>query len=388
MYDVVIIGGALVGCSTAYHLLERDPTVRVCIIEKDATYQWSASERSNAGVRILFSQEENLRMSQYGHEFYGDFTTRTAINGEPGQLDFYRHGYLFISNTDEQARDMELNHAFQSKFGCDVALLDADGVKDRFPSLETSDITCAAYSPNDGWMDSHGALMGFRKKVKNMGAVFVEATVVAIETNGKTAKSVTTEDNQRIAGDYIVNATGAWAAGICDLVGMKIPVIPLPRMVYYFETREELEQLAFTRDGLGVGFRPEGKGYICGITNYELGGEFCFDVDHGRFDNEIWPGLANRVPKFEAIKMVNAWVGHYAQNTFDGNMIIGPYIGELDNFLIATGFSGHGLQHAPAVGRGLSELILDGSFTSINLSRLTYQRVLDGDPYPERGVKA
>jgi len=388
MYDVVIIGGALMGCSTAYHLLQREPTMRICIIEKDSTYQWSASERSNAGVRILFSQDENLRMSQYGHEFYGDFADRTSINGEPGHLDFYRHGYLFIANNDEQAGDMEANHRFQIDHGCEVELLDGDGVNDRFPSLETSDVTRAVFSPNDGWMDSHGALMGLRKKVRSLGAQFIEAQVAGIDVEGKLAKSVKTSDGQRFTGDYIINTTGAWAAEVCDLVGMKIPVIPLPRMVYYFETREEIEQLAFTRDGFGVGFRPEGKGFISGITNYSLGGEFCFDVDHARFDHEIWPGLANRVPKFEAIRMVNAWVGHYAQNTFDGNMIIGPYIGELENFLIATGFSGHGLQHAPAVGRGLSELILDGRFTSIDLSRLTYQRVLDNAPYPERGVKA
>jgi len=387
-YNVVIIGGALMGSSTAYHLLQRAPTMRVCVVEKDRTYHWSASERSNAGIRILFSQEENLLMSQYGHAFYGDFAHKTAIDGTPGHLDIYRHGYLFIANTDEQARDIELNYEFELGYGCEIDLLDADGVKARFPSIETSDITRAIHSPKDCWIDSHGALMGLRKKVRSMGVDYIDGEVVGIEHDGRRARAVHLNDGRRIAGEHIVNTAGAWAGEICATVNMEIPVIPLPRMVYYFETRNEVEQFSFTRDGIGVGFRPEGKGFICGITNYNTGGHFNFEVDHERFDEEIWPNLSHRVPKFEAIKVVNAWVGHYAQNTLDGNMIIGPHIGGVENFLIATGFSGHGLQHAPAVGRALSELIIDGRYESIDLTRLSYQRVLDNTPYPERGVKA
>ena len=387
-FDVVIVGGALVGCSTAYHLLARAPSLSVCVIERDPTFEFSASERSNAGVRLLFSQEENIRMSLYGHEFYGDFARRTGRFGEPQALTFYRNGYLFIANTEEQAAEMAANHAYQSGFGCAADLLDAAALQARFPMLRTDDVTLAVHAPNDGWIDSHGALMGFRKTVKAMGAICLDAAVERFDDDGNRVTGVRLSDGRRVAAPWVVNATGAWAPQLCETIGWTMPVEPMPRMVFYFECREPVGTLPLTRDGLGVGMRSEGCGYIAGITNYELAGQFCFDVRHDYFTEFIWEKLAHRVPAFEAIKVQSAWTGHYAQNTFDGNMIIGPWVGGLEGILVATGFSGHGLQHAPAVGRALAELILDGDFVSIDLSRFTYQRVIDRTPYPEVGVKA
>ena len=170
--------------------------------------------------------------------------------------------------------------------------------------------------------------------------------------------------------------------------GFTIPVTPLPRAVFYFEAQAQVEGLPYVRDGLGLDFRPEGRGFISGVTDPDLAGDFCFDVNYDWFEDRVWPALANRVPVFESIRSMNAWVGHYAQCLFDGNMIIGAWPGEPGNFLIATGFSGHGLQHAPAVGRALSELILDRSFTTIDLSRLTARGILEDAPYAERGWKA
>ena len=387
-YDVAIIGGALTGSSTAYHLLVREPGLRVCVIERDPSYEFAASARSNAGVRILFSQPENLEMSRYGHAFYAGFGDLMAIDGERPALDIYRHGYLFIANDAEQARDMELNHTFQITMECDVHLLDAEGVRERWPSLTADDIICAAYSPGDGWIDPHGALSGLRRKARSLGAAYMTGDVAGLDLENHRVTRVRLADGDTVAADWIVNATGAWARDICAMIGMTIPVEPLSRMVFFFQAQKQPEQLPFTRDGLGVGFRPEGNGFISGITNYDTAGSFCFDVQHAYFDEVVWPKLAHRVPLFESIRVQNAWAGHYAQNTFDGNMIIGPWVGHADNFLLATGYSGHGLQHTPAVGRALAELILDGGYQTIDLEPLSFQRVVDGKPYPERGVKA
>jgi FAD-dependent oxidoreductase domain-containing protein 1 len=388
MYDVVIIGGALHGSSAAYHLLSRDPGLKVCVVDRDMTYEHAASERSNAGVRILFSQEENLRMSQYGHQVYRNYETLMAVDGEPGHVDFYPYGYMFMANDEEEGRLMAINHEFQLSMGCDVHLLDAKGVKDRFPMMNVHDVVCAAYSPGDGWLDPHGALTGMRRKARSLGAEYREGEVVALEQEGKLLRHVVLKDGEKLSADWIINTTGAWSSEICAMIGIKIPVVPLHRTTFYFEPEDRLDPLPQFRDGQPCGFRSEGAGFISGFTDFERAGEFNWNVDHSEFENVIWPRIANRVPAFERLKLKNSWACHYAHNNFDGNMIIGPWPGQPENFLIATGFSGHGLQHAPAVGRALSELVLDGGFQRIDLTRLLCRRVVDDNPYPELGVKA
>jgi glycine/D-amino acid oxidase-like deaminating enzyme len=388
MVDVVVIGGALTGGSTAYHLLSRDPGLRVTVVEPDPTYEFAASSRSIGGVRVLFSQEENVRMSQFGHAFYGDFAALMAVGGEPAALDYRKDGYLYIANNAEQAEDMAANHALQTSLGARVDLLDAAGLAARVPALDTSDVAVAAHAPEDGWIDPNGALAGFRRKALSLGAQYRRARVRAIEDDGRLVRAVVLDTGERIEAQFIVNAAGAWAGEVCALVGMEIPVAPLPRMVFYFETPDPPQGLPLVRDGRGVGFRPEGAGFISGITDHAIAGRFRFEVEHAWFEERVWPGLARRLPAFETLKVKNAWAGHYAQNGFDGNMIIGAWIGGLENFLIATGFSGHGLQHAPAVGRALAELILDRRFVAIDLARFSFQRILDDAPDPERGFRA
>ena len=388
MHDVIIIGGGLHGCSTAYHLLTRAPSLRVAVIEKDPSYEHAASVRSNAGVRILFSQEENIAMSRYGHEVYGNYAELMAVDGEPGQLDFYRHGYLFMSNTEAEAEMMRANHAFQTGLGCDVRLLDGPGVAELYPCFNPDNITCAAYSPNDGWLDPHGALHGMRRKARSLGAEFIDGEVMGIEIFGGLARSVTLGDGQRMQCDHLVNNAGAWANEICRMAGYEIPVVPLPRATFYFEPAEPIGITPQSRDGQPVGIRPEGKGFITGNTDFSRAGAFDWNVEHSIFETELWPKLARMVPALETLKLMNAWPCHYAYNSFDGNMLIGAWPDGPSNMVMATGFSGHGLQHAPAAGRALSELILDGRFESLDLARFHCSRVLEGRAEPETGVLA
>ena len=162
---------------------------------------------------------------------------------------------------------------------------------------------------------------------------------------------------------------------------MKVPVYPLHRLTFYFEVREKLEMMPLTRHiSNNVSFRPQGAGYICGNTRYDEPPGFNWEIDYDYFDEAIWPGLAERVPAFEALKVMGAWAGHYDQNSFDNNAILGSWTGGLENFHIALGFSGHGLMQAPAVGRGLSELLLYGRYRTLDLSRMGYQRIIDGTP--------
>ncbi|GAB5468358.1 MAG: FAD-binding oxidoreductase [Rhodospirillales bacterium] len=387
-YDVAIIGGALTGSSAAYHLLLREPGLRVAVIEKDPTYQFAASARSNAMVRVVFSQPENLLMSRYGQRFYGDFPELMRIGEERPALDYRRGGLLIVGNNESQAEDIRINADFQRSMDCEVLLLAPQEVAARWPALHTEDMTLAVFSPDAGWIDPHGALTGLRKKARHLGADYIPGEVAGFARDGDKLASLELADGTRISAGHVVNAAGAWAGDLCRKLEIEIPVVPLPRMVFYFETEAPVSGLPYLRDGFGVGFRPEGQGFISGITDVGLAGDFCFEVRHEWFEERVWPGLAQRVPAFERLKVKNAWVGHYAQSLFDGNMLIGAWPQGPENFLIATGFSGHGLQHAPAVGRALAELILDGRFGAIDLTRLTCARVLAGEPYAERGWKA
>lgn len=388
MPDIIIIGGGLHGCSTAYHLLQREPGLSITLVERDATYDRAASARSHAGLRLLWSQEENLAMSQYGQEFYANFADLCAIDGEPAHLDFWRQGYIFIANTPEQAEAMEANFAFQQKKGVDTQLLTGPELKEVFPVLNTGDIIYANYGPNDGWIDPYGAVTGFRRKVRSMGATFLEAEVSGFEVSGSLIRKVNLAGGESLKADTVVNTTGAWAYQICGMLGFDIPVCPLHRTTFYFEPETPQPKLPQTLDGQPAAFRQQGEGFLTGLTQFERTGEFCWEPDYTLFEDTIWPRIAHRNPAFETIKLKNAWACHYAQNQFDGNMLIGNWPGQPENFLISTGFSGHGLQHAPAAGRAMAELILDGSFSSIDLDRFHARRVAEGRPEPERGVKA
>ena len=376
MYDVVIIGGGVVGSSIAYHLTREGRAGRVCVVEPDPTYEFASTPRAVGGVRRLFSLPENIAMSRYSVDVYRDFGP--SIGFRPG-------GYLFLY-PPEQAAVLERNFRTQRDLGCPVELLDRDGLKRRFPSLGLDDVAVGCYSPEDGWVDPYSALLGFRRKAQSQGAVYLEDRVVGLEVSGRKVSAVSLEKRGRLGARAAVNAGGAWAPEICAMVGMRLPVEPLRRMVYYFETRAEIEPLPLTKDLSGLFFKPEGGGFVGGVPDMAEPVGFNFEVDNAYFDRVVWPSLARRVPAFAGIKLQRGWAGLYDQNRLDGNLIIGPWTGGLQNFHVACGFSGHGLMHAPAVGLAMSELLLDGRFSTIDLSRLGYQRVIDGTPLPEQGI--
>ena len=388
MYDVVIIGGGLYGASTAYHLLLRDPGLEICIIEPDPGYEFAASARSNAGVRVLFSQAESIQMSQYGHKFYGAFSRAMSIDAEPAALDLYRRGYLIMATRAEQVDDMQANLALQRSLECNVEVHDRDSLRDAFPALHTDDVRMAVRTPDDMWIDPNSAVNGLARKARAMGAVLRRDRVVGLESAGGLMRAARLETGSAVRGQWFVNATGAWARELCRLAGFEIPVVPLPMMVYYFETRGSIEGFGVTIDQGRVGFRPEGRGFITLNHRFERAGQFCWDADPGLFEQDNWPKLAHRVPAFESLKVMSTYCCHYAYNDFDGNLLLGAWPGFPENFLIATGASGHGLQHAPAAGRGLSEWILDRAFTTIDLARFGCARVVEAKPDPERGFTA
>lgn len=387
--DVLVIGGGVIGSSIAYYLCESGKAGHVVVVEPDPTYAFAATPRSVGGIRELFTLPENIAMSQYGKTVYGDFDTRMRTADFEPHIDLRRQGYLFLGSGARDVDTLVHNWKIQTAHGAHVELLDRKGVAARFPSLNVDDIDAAAWSPTDGFLDPNAALQGFRRKAISLGGRYVQDRVTGFECDGGLVRRVVLESGNSIAAGVVVNAANCWGPDLCAQVGMKVPVHPLRRQQFYFRIQQTLEPLPNVRHiSRDIGFRPEGAGYMSGKTRYDEVPGFNWEVEHAFFESDIWPELAHRSKAFEALKVESAWAGHYDQNVFDNNVILGPWAGHLDNFHVALGFSGHGLQQAPAIGRAMKELLVDGGFRTIDLSRFSYQRIVDDKPMREHGPVA
>lgn len=388
MADIVIIGGSIMGSSIAYHLAMAGKAGDVCVIEPDPTYEFAAAPRSSGGVRLMHGLVENIEMSRYGQEFYRDFAARVDVDGEPGRFDFLEYGYLHLLRGGEDIAAAEQNCKLQNAHGASNEMIDADEVKRRFPSIRTDDIDAALHGPKDGFIDPHAAVVGFRRKARSLGVEYIQDRAVGFETDSKKIQRVVLDSGKKIDGEVFVNVAGAWGPELSESLGLKLPVEPLSRSTFYVETRAELENMPLTKDPSHVSFKKEGAGFTIGLTDVDVPGGFDWEVKHHLFDEVMWPAVAHRVPKFESLKVMRSWSGHYAYNRMDGNTIIGDRPDGLGNYYFATGFSGAGLQKGPAIGRAIKELLLDGGYQTIDLSRMSYQRVLDDEPLLELGFSA
>ena len=383
--DVVIIGGGAIGAAIAYFLRTHPRSCSVTVIERDPTYQWASTPRASGGVRRLFALPENIELSNYSIPFFERFETDMAVGGEPAAINFRKGGYLFIVPPGA-VDDLRRNFETQTAHGVRVNWLDRKGLKDTFPSMIVDDLGAGVHSPDDGWLDPHSVLQGFRRKAQAFGARFVADEVAGIETSGRAVRAVVLKSGRAIKAGAIINAAGAWAAEICAMAGWPVPIEPMRRYEHYFECEEAIEPLPYIKDVNRLAFRPEGKGYSGGVPTLDEPRGFNFEIDHGYFEQVVWPALAARFPQFERTKEKNTMPGLYDQNAFDASPVIGPWSGRLDNFYLVAGFSGHGLMHAPGCGRALAELILEGAYRTIDLTRLGWARVPEGRPYAERGI--
>jgi glycine/D-amino acid oxidase-like deaminating enzyme len=392
--DIVIAGGAVMGSSTAYHLLS-DPSFngRVIVVEKDPTYQFSASALSAASIRQQYSSAVNIRISLYGIQFLRSIGDHLAVDGERPVIDLKEGGYLYCA-TEAGAPILAENQALQEAEGADILLLDPPALKERFPWLNVEDLAVGTWGrTGEGWFDGWGLLQAFRKKARSLGAEYVRGEVAEVEREGTRIVAVRLKDGTRIACGTLVNCAGSGGRALAAKAGLAIPVQAKRRYVFTFGCRGPVHNCPLLIDTSGAYVRPEGEGnFICGASpEADVDPDWCDEdpstqeIDFSFFEEFIWPALAHRVPAFEAIKPGRAWSGPYDMCLLDHNAIIGP-AGELENFYLCNGFSGHGLQQSPAVGRGLSELIIHGRYRTLDLSELGYARVLADRPLLERNV--
>jgi len=383
--DIIIVGGGIIGSSIAYHLASNGNAGEILVIERDPTYEHAATPRSNGGIRRLFSLPENIEMAHYGLDFYKRFATSMAVDGEAADISFRRQGYLFISD-DGGAAQMEKNYALQERMGVDVELFDATAMTTRFPSISGEGVDLAVLSGNDGWIDPQAALMGFRRKARELGVTYLTAEVESLINVSGGVESARLTDGTLVQGTIFVNACGAWCAKIGASVGLDIPVEPMSRESYYFQCATPIEPLPFLKTETDLAFRPDAQGYIGGVPDWTESAGWNFEVAPQHFENVVWPALARRVPAMQELRLHRSWRGHYARSRLDYSPILGKAGNGLDNLILANGFSGHGIMHAPATGRGLAELIVHGDYQSIDLSCFGYHRVHDNKPYRELGI--
>jgi len=386
--DVVIVGGGIVGSATAYYLSSDGAfTGRIVLVERDPGYAQASTARSAGGVRQQFSTPENIVMSQVTLRLLHEIK---AVFGSAADAGFREQGYLITATAAGRALLAE-NVALQQSHGADIALLEAAELARQFPWLATEGIAAAAFGRSgEGWFDPPSLASLFRAAAKARGVTILHDEVTVIEAHER-VEAIHLASGARIACRALVDAAGPWAGQLAALAGVALPVEPRKRFVYVIDCREASEALhkaPLTVDPSGVWFRPEGRFFLCGKSP-EAGEEppatDLDAIDHAFFESEVWPKLAQRVPAFESVKVVNAWAGFYDYNTLDQNAIIGAHP-RLANLYFANGFSGHGAQQGAAAGRAVAELIAHGRFLTIDLERLGYARIAAGRALPERNV--
>lgn len=383
--DVLVIGGGAIGASVAYFVKRLDPGAEVTVVERDPGYTLASTPRASGGVRRLFSLPENIALSTYSIGFFEDFPATMATDGVPADIGLRQNGYLFIVPPPD--RDvLRRNFDVQRQLGCRVLWLEPDELKHRFPSMNVADLGAAVLSPDDGWLDPHSVLMGLKNKARSMGTRFLADEVTGLVRQGHRVTAARLASGRRVEASHVVNAAGAWAKQICALIDVPVPIEPLRRYEHYFQCQDPIEPLPYIKDTRRLAFRPEGAGYSGGVPTLAEPRGYTFDVDRSYFEDAVWPALAHRFPQFERTRCLRTLPGLYDQNDFDGNVIIGPGAGGLGNFHMLAGFSGHGLMHVPGCGRAMAELLVTGSYRTIDLTRLGWQRLLDGTPLREQGI--
>jgi len=385
---VVVVGGGVMGASVAYWLTRMDPALRVVVVERDPTHARAATALSVASIRQQFSTAVNVAISAFGIAFIRDFPAGLGRDVGIASLGLRENGYLFLGRSPRSPRLMAELARLQRAQGAATEVWTPAQVQARFPWLQVDDLTAASFGPRDeGWFDNMGLLSGFRTAARAQGAVFRSGEVTDLRVAQGRVVAVDLANGESIACGAVINAAGTRAAALARLAGLDLPVEPRKRTVFVIDAPGARHPDAPLLVDTGFYLRPEHGHWITATVPQDDGpcaiDDFQPDLD--LFEDVIWPQLYARAPGFDAVKVVRHWVGHYDYNRLDQNALLGPHP-DVPNLYVMTGFSGHGLQQAPAVGRGIAEHVLHGDWQSLDLSDLSVERALTGKAFPEQAV--
>lgn len=392
-YDVVIVGGAIMGSSTAWFLTDNpDFDGSILVIERDPTYEFASTSLTNSCIRQQFSTELNVRISQFGAEFLKNLRRSMGGDERVPDLDVQNYGYMYLADTERFANVLRQNQQVQLACGAETRLMTPDEIAADYPFYALDDIVLGSINTKDeGYWDGGTVFEWFRRSSRERGVEFIANEVVAmtLDASGTKVESVTLGSGEVVACGRVVNASGPRAALTAKMAGIEIPVEPRKRFTWIFTAETPLDQeLPLTIDPSGVHVRQDGpETYLAGCApEVDPAAPFeDFAMDHRRWEDHVWPIIATRIPQFEAIKVVTEWAGHYAFNTLDQNAILGPHP-EVANFHFQNGFSGHGLQQSAAMGRAMSEWLTYGAYRSLDMRPFHYDRVVRNEPMVEAAV--
>ena len=392
-YDVVIIGGAMMGSSTAWFLSTNPDFDGSClVIEMDSSYINSSTAHTNSCMRQQFSNELNVRISQFAADFVKNIREYMGGDTRVPELDIQNYGYMYLADNDVFANVLRENQQVQLAAGAETQLLSAQEIKARYPFYSVDDVVLGSINLKDeGYWDGGTVFDWWRRSAKDNGVEYVTNRAVAMNVEGGKVRSITLETGEVIECGQVVNASGPRGALTAKMAGIELPVEPRKRFTWIFSAEQPLDQdLPLTIDPSGVHFRQDGpKTYLAGgppepeddvpVDPND------FTMDHGRWENHVWPIIATRIPQFEAIKIVTEWAGHYAYNTFDKNAVLGAHP-EITNFVFLNGFSGHGLQQSPAMGRATAEWLVYGEYRSLDMAPFGFERITSGHAFEEKAI--
>lgn len=407
-YDVTVVGGGVIGTSIALHTAAMAAgKLRVAVIERDATYQYASAPRSAGGIRQQFSMPENVQLSMYGAQFIKSGLAEMCRGLDVDtDVQFRENGYLILASEAGEAQLRE-NNAMQHRCGADwVKLMTPDQLKARFPWMNIDGLSLGSFGEqNEGYFDPWALLQAMKKAAMARGVEFITGEVTGVQCGGGgKIDSVKMKDGSSVSAGTIVNAAGPFGGQVVDFCGnvTPLPVRPRKRCMWLFKigspmasdgvTPAPCDNTPLMVDPSGVYFRSEGHGgrFVCGVSPLPTEDpDICLEdlesANEELFMERIWPALYERVPALESLKVESSWAGMYEYNTLDQNGVVG-YHTDVSNLLLCSGFSGHGLQHAPGVGRACAELLVHGKFQTIDLSVLSFERIVNNAPVFEKGI--
>ncbi len=391
-YDVVIVGGAMYGSSVSWFLSNNpDFTGSVLVVERDNMYTACSTTHTNSCMRQQFSTELNVKISQFAAEFVKNFRQHLGGDDRVPDILLQSYGYMYLADNEPFADVLRANQKIQQACGAGTKIMSREDIERDYPFYKTDDIVAGSHNlVDEGYFDGATVFDWWRRSARENGVEYIENEVVSMSKNdnGTRVTSVTLKSGETIGCDTVVNASGPRAILTSRMAGIEIPVEPRKRYTYIFDAEQPLDRdLPLTIDPSGVHVRTDGRYYLAGCTpdidpavDYDD-----YEQDHSLWEEKAWPAIANRIPQFEAIKLTNSWAGHYAFNVFDQNAIVGKH-NEVENFVFVNGFSGHGFQQSPALGRGTAEIITYGEFRSLDLSLFSYDRIVNNTPIIESAV--
>lgn len=395
------------GCSSAFFLTRHVPPSQICIVERDPTYKEASTVLSVGSIRQQFSLAGNILLSLKSSNFLREeLKTELAVERDaPPDIQFSSGGYLFLASKKGEDT-LRRNYELQRSLGANIKLMDSGELGTGFPWLCTDDLAIGTIGQvNEGWFDPWLLLSAFKKKLLSLGVQFVHGEVTGLNLEQNKVKQVQVHESNsketELGCDFFVNSAGPHAAKIAKMANMgttshpnpvmriPLPVSPRKRQVFVFHCPRGPAHPVLVVDPSGAYFRRESQDgmYIAGISppphkDFETTN---LEVDYNQFDETLWPILASRVPEFESLKVKGAWAGLYDYNTFDQNAILGPHA-VINNFIFVNGFSGHGIQQSPEVGKAISEYIVYGKPNLTDLDNFGFSRILEGRKLLENNI--